>query len=99
MCDVRRLSLLAMCLAICGTAAAAPMKVGPPPAGTLYHSVYPGGVTGEEDDITPADVDAYEAQVGKSVAWVYFSNNWYRSRAFPTATATWIRDRGAAPYI
>jgi len=50
-----------------------------PPAGTVYHAVYPGGVTGEEDDLTPADVDAYEAEAGKPVAWVYFSQNWYRA--------------------
>ena len=74
-------------------------RVGAPPAGKLYHGVYPGGVTGEEDDITPADVDAYESTVGKPVVWVYFSNNWYRSRAFPLSTATWIRDRGAVPFI
>ena len=73
--------------------------VGPPPSGKLYHAVYPGGVTGDEDDITPADVDAYETQVGKRVAWVYFSHNWFNGRGFPTAAATWIRARGAAPYI
>jgi len=74
-------------------------KVGTPPAGKMYHAVYPGGVTGDEDDITPADVEAYEAQVGQRVAWVYFSNNWFNGRAFPTATASWIRARGAVPYI
>lgn len=77
----------------------AAQKVGPPPAGRIYHAVYPGGVSGEEDDLTAEDVAAYEGLVGKQVAWVYFSHNWYRSRAFPLATATWIRDRGAAPYI
>ena len=70
-----------------------------PGAGEYYHGVYPGGTTGEEDDITPADVDAYETAAGKQVAWIYFSNNWYRSRAFPLATATWIRDRGSNPFI
>lgn len=74
-------------------------RVGTPPAGKVYHGVYPGGVTGEEDDITPADVDAYETEAGKPVAWVYFSDNWYRDRDFPAATAAWIRDRGAVPYI
>ena len=82
------------------TATADPVfKVGEPPAGKIYHGVYPGGTTGEEDDITPADVGTYEAEVGKRVAWVYFSHNWYSSRQFPVATATWIRDRGAVPYI
>ena len=49
-----------------------------PPPGLLYHGVYPGGRTGHEDDLTPADVDAYEAASGARVAWIYFSNNWYR---------------------
>ncbi len=68
-----------------------------PAAGQLYHGAFPGGHTGEEDDITGADVDAYETAVGRRVAWVYFSHNWYRSRAFPTAT--WIRSRGSVPFI
>lgn len=71
----------------------------PPPAGFYYHGVYPGGKTGAEDDITPADVESYEQTVGRKVAWIYFSNNWYRSRAFPLTTATWIRERGAIPFI
>ncbi|MEW5941897.1 MAG: glycosyl hydrolase, partial [Chloroflexota bacterium] len=70
-----------------------------PPAGYLYHGVYPGGITGEEDDLTLADLSAYENAAGKSAAWVYFSHNWYHGRAFPTSTATWIRDHGSVPYI
>ncbi len=70
-----------------------------PPAGSLYQGVFPGGLSGEEDDITPRDLRAYEQAVGKSAAWVYFSDNWYRGRAFPLATATWIRDAGCIPFI
>ena len=70
-----------------------------PPAGKLLHGTYTGGRTGEEDDITPADLNAYVRTVGVKPAWVYFSNNWYRSRAFPTATAKWIRASGATPYV
>jgi hypothetical protein len=76
-----------------------PARFAPPAPDRLYHGVYPGGVTGEEDDITPADLAAYEAAVGQSVAWVYFSHNWYRDRTFPLATAAWIRDQGAVPWI
>jgi hypothetical protein len=67
--------------------------------GKLYHGVFPGGKTGAEDDITPADVDIYEKTVGQKVAWVYFSNNWYKSREFPRETAEWIRARGAVPFV
>lgn len=70
-----------------------------PPAGSLYHGVYPGGVTGAEDDITDADVASYETSVAHQVAWVYFSNNWYRGRRFPWSTARMIRNRGSVPYI
>ena len=70
-----------------------------PPAGKLLFGAYTGGRSGEEDDITLADVTAYEATVGHRVAWVYFSNNWYRSRAFPAKTARWIRRHGATPYV
>ena len=70
-----------------------------PVAGCLYHGVYPGGVTGEEDDITLADVTSYEQAAGRPVAWVFFSNNWYRSRAFPAGKAAWISDHGSVPYI
>ena len=73
--------------------------LGPPAAGSVYHGVYPGGKTGEEDDITPASTDEYEATVGHKVAWIYFSNNWYKSTAFPMATCQWIASRGSVPYI
>lgn len=73
--------------------------IGIPPVGQIYHAVYPGGVSGEEDDITPQDLSSYEQQVEKLAAWVYFSHNWYRGRSFPIATASWIRDAGSIPYI
>ena len=70
-----------------------------PPRGCRYHGVYPGGRSGEEDDIRLSDVTSYESAAGAPVAWVFFSNNWYRSRSFPLAKATWIHDHGAVPYI
>jgi len=70
-----------------------------PPKGYLYQGVYPGGVTGEEDDLTLKDLRSYEQTIGKTAAWVYFSNNWYRSRKFPLETATWIREAGSIPFI
>ncbi|UCC67136.1 MAG: beta-mannanase [Armatimonadota bacterium] len=74
-------------------------RVAPPAAGKLYHGVYPGGTTGEEDDITREQVESYERAVGKNVAWVAFSHNWYRSTAFPRETAEWIREMGSLPYV
>lgn len=71
----------------------------PPAAGILYHGVYPGGTTGEEDDITVEGISSYEKSAGKRVAWVYFSNNWFNGRTFPLATASMIRQTGAVPFI
>ena len=42
----------------------AQQKLLPPPAGTLYHGVYPGGPSGDEDDITPELLAEYENAVG-----------------------------------
>jgi len=76
-----------------------PTSIQSPPKGYLYHGVFPGGRSGEEDDIIPLDLTSYEQAVGKDAAWVYFSNNWYRDRNFPAATAEWIRGEGSIPYI
>ena len=76
-------------------------RVALPAAGKIYHGVFPGGVSTWEDDITAAQTNEYEMAAGAKTAWVYFSDNWFdgQSRAFPTETATWIRDRRSTPYI
>ena len=88
--------LTAACLAA-GSAAGQPLPA--PAAGRFYHGSYPGGVSGEEDDITVRDVQTYEDVVGQKAEWVYFSNNWYADRKFPVKTVEWIRAHGAVPYI
>ena len=77
----------------------AAMRLGVPPPGQLYHGVFPGGHSGTEDDLTPEDLKSYEDTVGMKAVWVYFSNNWYQSRAFPQKTAEWVRAAGAVPFI
>lgn len=76
-------------------------RVRTPPAGALYHSVFPGSASdpGSEDAITSADVDAYESAVGHRVAWVYFSHEWVHGEGFPLVTTTWIRARGSVPFV
>jgi len=79
-------------------------KVAPPPPGKLYHGLYWGGVGTDqhdptEHDLTPADVARYEQAVGKQTAWIYFSDNWFESRRFPSATCNWVRDLKKIPYI
>ena len=83
---------------------AAPPISPPPPPGKLYHGFYWGGIgTDEHDptehDVTPADVAGYEKAVGAKTTWIYFSNNWFESRAFPRAICSWIRDLEKIPYI
>jgi glycosyl hydrolase family 26 len=70
-----------------------------PEAGRLYHGVLPQGTTEADSDVSPVSLDAYEHTVGRKVAYVYFSTDWFRSRAFPANTAGWVRRRGAVPFI
>src|SRR5205809_461387 len=79
-------------------------RIAPPSLGKLYHGFYWGGVgTDEHDpsehDVTPANVAQYEQTLGKKTAWIYFSNNWFESRAFPLSMCGWIRDLGKIPYV
>jgi hypothetical protein len=78
--------------------------IAPPPRGKLYHGLYWGGVGTDthdptEHDVTPGDVARYEQAVGKETAWIYFSNNWFESRRFPSEMCRWIRALGKVPYI
>ena len=41
----------------------------------------------------------YEQAIGKQTAWIYFSDNWFESRKFPTETCRWIRSLGKIPYV
>ena len=70
-----------------------------PPAGRVYHGVFPAGSTQPDADISLQSLDDYQAAVGRPLAWVYFSNEWYVSKAFPRVTAEAIRSRGAVPFI
>jgi hypothetical protein len=51
-------------------------------------------------DAIKAEVDAYEAAVGRTVAWVGFGHEWETDgRAFPSEVANSIKNRGATPLI
>src|SRR5436190_2128886 len=58
---------------------AAPHALLVPDAGRLYHGVLPRGTTEPDSDVSPESLDGYERAVGRKVAWVYFSNDWFRS--------------------
>lgn len=70
-----------------------------PLSGYLYHGIYPGGFSGEEDDFSEYDIVSYESHVDKKAAFVYFSNNWFNSKEFPEKTVSWIYKRESIPYI
>ncbi|TMB12392.1 MAG: beta-mannanase [Deltaproteobacteria bacterium] len=74
-------------------------KLDVPEAGRVYHGVLPVGTTEPDSDASPRTLDEYEQTVGRKVAYVYFSTDWFRSRAFPANTARWIRDRRSVPFI
>lgn len=82
-----------------GSRASALSVLADPPAGTFYTGVFPGGQNGMGSDVTEDEVRTYEERVGKRPTWVYFCDNWYEGRAFPDATASWIRANGSIPYI
>jgi hypothetical protein len=84
-----------------GTGSTAPLQtLALPPAGILYDGVFPAGEHPDpSNDISADALDAYESTVGRKVAWVYFDDEWQASRAFPAATASWIRARGSVPFI
>jgi hypothetical protein len=90
--------------ALFGSALASASPIVPPPTGKFYHGFYYGGVGTDthdpsEHDVTPTDVARYEETVGAKTTWVYFSNNWFESRAFPVELCTWVRQLGKVPYI
>src|SRR5262249_26872248 len=41
----------------------------------------------------------YEQAVGARTTWVFFSDNWFESPAFPLEMCSWVRDVGKTPYI
>jgi lysophospholipase L1-like esterase len=74
-------------------------QVQAPPEGGLYHGVFPAGTTMPDSDISIQAADEYRDAVGRPLAWIYFSNEWYLTKAFPRVTAEAIRARGAVPFI
>ena len=79
-------------------------RVEPPPSGKLYQGCYWGGTGTDthdptEHDVTAEDVEKYENAVGVKTAWVYFSDNWFESRKFPSETCAWIHAAEKIPYV
>lgn len=73
--------------------------IGVPPLRRVYHGVFPAGRALPDSDISMVTLQGYQTAVGRPLAWVYFSHEWYRGKAFPRITAKAIRDRGAVPFV
>lgn len=79
-------------LALTGAGGAdAQNALAPPPPGKLYQGFFYSAVAPESDDanehnVTAADVREFEEATDSKTTWVYFSDNWFESRAFPEAT-------------
>lgn len=65
----------------------------------LYHRVFPGIETGEEDHVTWETLKAYQDAVGRDAAWVYFSHEWSNGEWFPVDTVRWIHSCGRIPFV
>ncbi|MEP7250620.1 MAG: glycosyl hydrolase [Spartobacteria bacterium] len=99
-----RAILVAGCAVTLIVSVDAAVSVAPPPPGKLYQGFFFSAVSPLSDDanehnVTPADVARYEEAIGEKTSWVYFSDNWFESRAFPGETCAWIRSLGKVPYL
>jgi hypothetical protein len=64
----------------------------------VYIAAFPD-MGGSEDTVETARIKAFEEAVGRPVAWVYFSNNWYDGITFPSKDIETIHAAGSVPFI
>jgi hypothetical protein len=88
-----------VCFFLCENGDIIAASVPPPPSGKFYQGFYYSGSSDNENGVTPADVSLYEQTVGARATWVFFSDNWYESRKFPSKLCGWIHGLGKVPYI
>jgi hypothetical protein len=73
-----------------------------PPRVGAYFGAFPDfnrPPTVTEDDVQAAKIDAFALRAGHRLAWVYFTQSWYRGLAFPRDRVVTIWRSGAVPYI
>ena len=68
-------------------------------APALAHGVFVAEPGVPEDQLSAQQLDAYVAASGRALAYVYLTNNWFYSRAFPTQAVSTVRDRDAVPFV
>jgi hypothetical protein len=86
--------LAAILLAATLDPAAAATAIAEPPAGKLYHGVFPGGRDGMGGDISPSDVLGYQQLVGKRPTWIYFCSSLSRTSSAAALTRTFAAGCG-----
>lgn len=83
---------------------ASPAVAGPllkllPPAKGVYHAAFPD-FGPEEDIVTSGRLRGFVSDVaGKSIAWAYFSDNWFDGIRFPASAVRRISRAGVVPFI
>jgi hypothetical protein len=73
-----------------------------PPRAGAYLGAFPDfnrPPTVTEDDVQAAKIDDFVLRAGHRLAWVYFTQSWYRGLAFPRDRVLRIWRSGAVPYI
>ncbi|MGB8356725.1 MAG: glycosyl hydrolase [Chthoniobacteraceae bacterium] len=93
-----RLIIFAVCV-VSGTERIEGASIGPPQPGRFYHGFYFSRNSDTEHDSNAKDVEKYEQAAGAGTTWVFFSDFWCESRAFPSAMCQWIHDLGKIPYV
>lgn len=74
------------------------IKLLPPADGYIYHGAFPF-MGNTEDEVTKDRIEMFEQLAGKKIAWVNFSNNWYKGIVFPARDVQLINSLGKIPYI
>lgn len=74
------------------------MKIVPPVSG-VYHSAYPGFIDNNREVVTQKQISDFETKAGKSLAWVYFSNDWQYGISFPLEQVGVVNSAGRVPFI
>ena len=73
-----------------------------PPGSGAYLGAFPDfnhPPTVTEDEVRAAKIDGFERRAGHRLAWVYFTQSWYRGLTFPRRRVETIWRSGAVPYI
>ena len=100
---------VAVVLALCAAGSSAAGRGAPatcgkvlPPSWGAYLGAFPDFNTtaqASEDHVRAGRIRAFEQLAGRSLSWVYFSQEWYRGMGFPRERVETIWNEGAIPYI